>query len=104
GIDVCIEIKKENPHIKVLAMSSQAERSIILQMIRNGASGYILKSAGLVEFKYCIENALNGKIVFSDEVNNLVNQITSNDLQNIPRLTKREKEIILLLKQGKSTQ
>lgn len=104
GIDVCIEIKKENPHIKVLAMSSQAERSIILQMIRNGASGYILKSAGLAEFKYCIENALNGKIVFSDEVNNLVNQITSNDLQNIPRLTKREKEIILLMKQGRSTQ
>ncbi len=104
GIDVCIEIKKEHPHVKVLAMSSQAERSIILQMIRNGASGYLLKSAGLGEFKYCIENALNGKIVFSDEVNNLVSQITSDDLQNIPRLTKREKEITILMKQGKSTQ
>ena len=54
GIDLCLKIKKSFPKIIILAMSSQAERSIVLQMIKNGANGYLLKSASLEEFKNCI--------------------------------------------------
>lgn len=104
GIDICIKIKKSHPSIKILAMSSQAERSMVLQMIKNGANGYLLKSAGLEEFQYCIENAMKDKVVFSNDVSSNINEITSNDLRNIPRLTKREKEVIQLLLDGKSTQ
>ena len=47
GIDICLKIKKQYPKIIILAMSSQSERSIIFQMIKNGANGYLLKSASL---------------------------------------------------------
>lgn len=104
GIDICLKLKKTYPKVIVLAMSSQSERSIVMQMIKNGANGYLLKTATVDEFKNCINNALKGKLVFCNEVNEVINKVSINDLQSIPRLTLREKEIIVLLKQGKSTQ
>jgi DNA-binding NarL/FixJ family response regulator len=104
GIDVCLKIKKKFPKMIVLGMSSQSERSIVLQMIKNGANGYLLKSANLDDFIYCIKNAIEGEIVFSKEVEVLMNKAQFSDLKSIPRLTLREKEILQLLIQGKSTQ
>lgn len=104
GIDVCLKIKKKFPKMIVLGMSSQSERSIVLQMIKNGANGYLLKSASLDDFIYCIKNSIKGKIVFSKEVEMLMNKAQFSDLKSIPRLTLREKEILQLLIQGKSTQ
>lgn len=104
GIDLCLKVKKLYPKITILAMSSQSERSIVTQIIKNGASGYLLKSATLEEFRECIQLALNGKLAFSNEVKEIVNKTTINDLKVIPRLTKREKEILILLSKGKSTQ
>lgn len=104
GIDLCLRIKRTYPGKIVLAISSQAERSIITQMIKNGADGYLLKSAGLDEFKYCIRSAIAGKKAYSAEVSEILHKATIADLQPIPRLTKREKEILNLLRKGKSTQ
>ncbi|MFA6274037.1 MAG: response regulator transcription factor [Candidatus Paceibacterota bacterium] len=104
GIDICQKIIRKHPRITVLGMSSQAERSIVLQMIKSGARGYLLKSASLEEFVYCINSAINGKTVFSKEVENLMNKVKFSDLKTIPRLTRREKEILKLLIEGKSTQ
>lgn len=104
GIDLCLKIKKLYPKMVVLAMSSQSERSIVMQMIKNGANGYLLKSASLEEFKNCIHTALDGKLAFCNEVRALINKTDINDLKIIPRLTVREKEILTLLKEGKSTQ
>ena len=39
GIDICLKLKKSHPNVIILAMSSQSERSIVLQMLHNGASG-----------------------------------------------------------------
>lgn len=104
GIDLCLKIKKTHPKIIILAMSSQSERSIVMQIIKNGASGYLLKSATLEEFKNCIQLALNGKLAFCNEVSEIITKTDINDLMTIPRLTKREKEILRLLQKGKSTQ
>jgi DNA-binding NarL/FixJ family response regulator len=104
GIDLCLKIKKSFPKIIILAMSSQAERSIVLQMIKNGANGYLLKSASLEEFKNCIQKAVEGELAFSNEVRGIVQKTNIHDLKTVPRLTRREKEILLLLADGKSTQ
>lgn len=104
GIDLCLKIKKSHPKIIILAMSSQAERSIVMQMMKNGANGYLLKSASLEEFKSCIHRAVQGELAFSNEVKGMIQKTSINDLKTIPRLTRREKEILLLLADGKSTQ
>ncbi|VXB71424.1 DNA-binding response regulator [Flavobacterium sp. 9AF] len=104
GIDICTKLKKIHPKIIVLGISSQSERSIVMQMIKNGANGYLLKSASMKEITKCIEDAIAGKLAFCDEVNKIINKITIQDFKAIPRLTVREKEILQLLKEGKSTQ
>lgn len=104
GIDICLKIKKQYPKIIILAMSSQSERSIIFQMIKNGANGYLLKSASLDEFRNCINNSIRGQLAFSNEVLVIIDQPNLNDLKTIPRLTLREREILQLIKKGKSTQ
>lgn len=104
GIDICLKIKKQYPKIIILAMSSQSERSIIFQMIKNGANGYLIKSASLDEFRNCINTATRGQLAFSNEVLEIISQPNLSDLKTIPRLTLREREILQLLKKGKSTQ
>lgn len=104
GIDLCKTIKQKYPQIVIIGMSSQSERSLVMQFIRNGGNGYILKSASFDEFKNCINKAIQGEIVFSDEVKTIISQPQSEDLDRIPSLSRREKDITLLLSKGKSTQ
>lgn len=104
GIDLCIKIKKTYPKIKILAFSSQFERSLVLQMMKAGANGYFLKSASLDELSEGINDVIKDKIVFCKEVNEMMSHVNINDTNATPRLTKREKEILLLLKQGKTSQ
>lgn len=104
GIDLCKTIKQNHPKIIIIGMSSQSERSLVMQFIQNGGSGYILKSASLEEFISCIEKAIQGEIVFSDEVKAIIRQPNSDDLDKIPSLSRREKDIVELLSKGKLTQ
>ena len=104
GVDLCKTIKQKHPKTIIIGMSSQSERSLVMQFIQNGGNGYILKSASFDEFKSCIEKAMQGEIVFSDEVKTIISQPSSDDLNKIPSLSRREKDIVDLLSKGKSTQ
>jgi len=104
GVDLCKTIKQKYPQIVIIGMSSQSERSLVMQFIQNGGNGYILKSASFEEFKRCINKAIEGEIVFSDEVKAIISQPQSEDLEKIPSLSRREKDIVMLLSKGKSTQ
>ena len=63
GIELTAKIKKEFPTVKVLAMSTFTERSYISQMIQNGASGYLVKSASKEEIEAAILSAKGGQII-----------------------------------------
>lgn len=104
GIDLCGEITKIAPATIVLGLSNQAERSIILQMLHNGARGYLLKNASAEELLRCIEEAQAGKTVFSNEVKTIMAKPSRFDLKEIPSVTKREKEILRMIADGKTSQ
>lgn len=103
GIDLCKEIKLLSPATSVLALSNHSERSLIMQMLQNGASGYLLKNASLEELTAAIHQALNGQLSFSREVQDIIAKPTVNELKELPPITKREKEILLLISEGKTT-
>ncbi|WP_316734980.1 response regulator transcription factor [Pedobacter aquatilis] len=103
GIELCAEIKKLSPETIVIAISNHTERSIIMQILQNGASGYILKNSSVEELKNCIETALKGEIAFSKEVIEIIAKPSINDLKGRPKFTKREKQILQLIAQGKTT-
>lgn len=98
GIELCTKIKKEFPVVHVLALSTFKQRSYVSQMIANGASGYLLKSAGKEEIEEAIHAVLAGKMFFSIDINN--NAIETPQDDEPPTLTRREKEIIKMIAQG----
>jgi DNA-binding NarL/FixJ family response regulator len=104
GIDLCLKLKKAHPKLIILAMSSQAERGIVSQMMQNGANGYLLKSASIEEFHDCIRKSTLETPVYSREVQAMMDRSGEDRLKNIPRLTRREREILLLLIEGMQTQ
>lgn len=99
GIDLTEKIRREFPQVKVLAMSTFNERSYISQMIQNGASGYLVKSASKEEIEEAILCAHEGKMYLS-----AVLQASGNKgydpTQKLPLLTSREKEVLQLIAEG----
>jgi len=103
GIEICKEVKRFSPSTRVLAFSNHNERSIIMQMLHNGASGYLLKNSSSAELIACINEALDGQITFSKEVKKIIAQPSLNELKTVPPLTKREKQILRMIADGKTS-
>lgn len=103
GIETCRNIKKIDPQINIIGFSNHAQRSMIMQMLQNGASGYILKNAMASEVIDCIQEVIEGKISFSKEVIAIMAHPSQVSLKTIPRLTKREKEILKMIADGKTS-
>lgn len=103
GMDLCKEIKILSPGTRVLILSNHSERSIIMQALQNGASGYLLKNASSAELTASIQEALSGQITFSKEVKEIIARPSANELKGIPQLTKREKEILHMISEGVTT-
>ncbi|RKS97495.1 response regulator transcription factor [Chryseobacterium defluvii] len=102
GIELCKEIKKISPDTSVIMFSNRSERSIIMQCIQNGASGYLLKNTSIEELIECIKGTLSGNIVFCNETKQIISKPSQSEL-SLPRLTKREKQILRLVAQGKTS-
>jgi DNA-binding NarL/FixJ family response regulator len=103
GIALCHEIKMMAPDTIVLALSNHSERSIIMQMLQSGASGYLLKNASAAELLSCIHEALEGQLAFSKEVKTIIAKPAAGELRPRPLLTKREKEILRLIADGNTS-
>lgn len=104
GMELCKLVKKESPDTIILIVSNHTERSIIMQTIQNGANGYLLKNSSLDELRQCIAEAVKGNICYSKEVMEIISRPTKNELRGIPQLTRREKQILYMLAQGKTSQ
>lgn len=100
GVDICRIIKTRYPHVFVIGFSNQAEQSTILKMLDHGASGFLLKDAPSIAILKSIQQVLDGDIVLSDEVKKILATAAS---QQLPSLTKREKQILQLAARGKTT-
>ncbi len=98
GIELTIKLKKEYPAIKVIGMSTFNERSYISQMIRSGADGFLVKSASKEEIEKAVSLVMDGQMYLSVDIN--MNHQEKKALKNQPVLTRREKEILLLIADG----
>lgn len=97
GVDLCREVKKKYPAIGIIALSINDHPSVIRQMIRSGANGYVLKDAGKQEILTAIRTVAQHKSYFSHSVA-LAMRDPGN--QPLPALTRREKEVLELIADG----
>lgn len=103
GITLCGIIRKKNRTSKILGLTSVNETSLIANMLKQGANGYLLKNMDRTELLHAIDEVLNGKIYLSKEANEkLLEQFNGlrDALENVPMITRREKEVLLLLDEG----
>ncbi len=94
GADVCKAIKQTDENIKILAISSFRERSIIKLMLDHGASGFVLKNASEEEITDAIHAVLSGKKYICDESSEIIH------MNQRPILTRRETEILQYIADG----
>lgn len=103
GIEQCVAIKTEYPNLKILALSNHNERSYILRMLGNNASGYLVKSSSIMELEKAIREVYEGNIYFDTEAKKILASLATPEIMDIPPVTKREKEVLQLIAQGLSS-
>ena len=103
GTEVCKLITKEHPKTSVIGLSTYGERSIINQMITNGAKGYLLKNVTESELVEAINKVYRGKYYYGSEIQQAMANTIFHTMGSTPRLTKREKQILELIVSGKTT-
>lgn len=99
GVDLCKLIKKNYPGIMVLALSTFNQGTYIRKMMESGASGYLLKNAGRQEIIEAIKVVVKGKTYLSFDAGQALKSGTE-QLNSIPPLTKREKEVLAAVAEG----
>lgn len=102
GAELCRKVKQVSPTTCVLAFSGHSERVVIMQLLQSGANGYLLKNLSAEELHRCIDEALSGQITFSGEIEKIMARPSVNELKSVPQLTKREKQILKLIAEGKT--
>lgn len=103
GIDVCKQIKQQFPSIYIIAISNYNERSMITKMLQNGATGYILKNASADELCTAIETVYKKSLYFSPDVQRTLFEAALENPLDLPRLTRREEEVLRSIAKGKTT-
>lgn len=106
GISVILEIKRQAPDTKILALTMHKEEDFVLQAFHAGANGYCLKSAGHEELVIAIRAVLDGKSYVSPEISDTVLEGWLEERKTVKNdsswhaLTQREKEVLKLVGEG----
>jgi DNA-binding NarL/FixJ family response regulator len=115
GLEATRKIKKEAPHIRILVLSAHDNEEYIIQVIRSGANGYLLKNSSAEDLFAAIRSVHTGHAFFSPSVSKVIleSYLKFSESPEEPppadgvvesRLTSREREILQLVAEGKTHQ
>ena len=108
GIEATRQIVRDFPEVKVIGLSMHSGQKFVAEMLRAGASGYLLKDCALEELTTAIRTVAAGKIYLSPGitdivVENYVRQSESPESSAFSLLSQREREVLQLMAEGKTT-
>lgn len=107
GIDATYQIRKKAPHTRVLCLSMHSERNFVLSMFKAGAAGYLLKDCAFEELTRAIYTVHSNKIYISPQIAHYIIDESlaraSEKQVSSAVLTPREREVLQLIAEGKST-
>lgn len=103
GVGGCKKIKNISPKTKVIILTAYAENHIIMDCIKAGAEGYLLKNADGKTIITAIEDVFKGKSVLDHSVTDIVfNQVKGVNINIDSNLTQQEQGILEYICQGKT--
>ncbi len=106
GVEVTRALVASDPPVRVLVLSASGEQDDVLEAVKAGATGYLLKSAGREEFIDAVSRTAEGDAVFTPGLAGLVlgeyRRLAAAPVKDddAPRLTDRETEILRLVAKG----
>jgi DNA-binding NarL/FixJ family response regulator len=113
GVETTRRVVAEHPGTRVLVLTASAERSDVLEAVKAGATGYLVKSASREELLDAVVRTAAGEAVFTPGLAGLVLgefRRMADDVAGVPRgtpepprLTERETEILRLVAKGLSS-
>ena len=98
GIVFCAEVHRQYPQMKIIGLTGHNEYSSVMQMLKNGASGYIVKSEAVSEALEAIHAVVQGEIYISEQMEQVIRKTTKEAIS----LTPREKEVLQMVAKGMS--
>jgi DNA-binding NarL/FixJ family response regulator len=108
GVEVINGLRAEAPGVRILMLSASGEQRDVLDAVKAGATGYLLKSAGLTEFLDAVARTAAGDTVFTPGLAGLVLGefrrlvVEPSTGAATPKLTERETEVLRLVAKGLS--
>jgi DNA-binding NarL/FixJ family response regulator len=106
GVDLTRSLMAAQPGVRVLILSASGEHADVLDAVKAGAAGYIVKSASRSEFLAAVRRTAEGDAVFSPGLAGLVlgefRRLATSTAPGAPTLTEREAEILRMVGTGLS--
>ncbi len=106
GVDATRDVVAALPATRVLVLSASAEQADVLEAVKAGASGYLVKSAGADELADAVTRTAAGDAVFSAGLAGLLlgeyRRLQAGPDPAAPQLTERETEVLKLVSRGLS--
>ena len=111
GVQVTAELVAADPRVRVLILSASGEQADVLEAVKAGATGYLVKSASRAELVSAVRRVAEGDTVFTPGLAGLVlgeyrrlseAGSTPAVAGDTPRITERETEVLRLVAKGLS--
>lgn len=106
GLDAVRQIKKDRPHARIIVLTMHADPDLAVQAFRAGASGYVLKSSPGEELMNAVRQVAQGKtyltsMIAQDFIHLMMDAKEHPEGEGV-HLTKRQREILQLVGEGKT--
>jgi len=108
GVEATKQILAKSPGIKIIALSMHSDALFVTEMLKSGATGYLLKDCAFEELTRAIRTVADGKTYLSPAISGVVvedylHRLTTAEFTSPDVLTDREKEVVQLMAEGNST-
>lgn len=108
GVEATRQIIQDNPQMKVIALSMHSDSLFVSEMLKSGASGYLLKDCAFEELEQAVRTVTEAKAYLSPSISGIIvedylHKLSKAELSTTQVLTDREREVLQLIAEGQST-
>jgi DNA-binding NarL/FixJ family response regulator len=104
GLDATRQILRDNPDQRVLILTMSDSEQLIREVLGAGARGFVLKSDAAKDLVAAVQALERHRTFFASRVQNILdNYFSPTSSASLPTLTNREREVLQLIAEGKTT-
>ena len=108
GIEATRQLKSEMTDIKIVALSMHSDRRFVTEILKAGASAYVLKQSAFEDLEKAIKTVMVNRTFLSADiletvVGDYVSQLTKSEYEAYRQLSNRERQVLQLIAEGNST-